>query len=588
MRQRSAREGETNASQVNNIDNVDFLVSKNEVTLENFDGPFEEAQNIVSEEPIGIERSQSHSQSENSSRNKTAKRSKVDEEVVVLKEALNNVAQTLMNSIIKFVKATKLPILENETWTLLEELVCCDLEVDVNGEETFMVDKKLISSYSRRLSKLFSKSTVSERNFKLIFNDFPGGAESFELMSRFCYNKGKIDITPYNISLLHCASQFMEMNISVSGTQNMLEQIEKSLQEINDWTWSELLITIKQCQGLSPSTNSLAIVEKCVDSIIGRIALSSESSSCLSTSSPDSSSISFHVTLEKFDHAIIVRFLFYYQKSKFYTTTSDEKQKIVKTVIDMLYILDWNSVLCKRLFGILRVALSLNISKYSRNKLESMIGSQMDQATLDNLLIPSPHGMAYLYDINLVLRLLKSFLCDGNSQVTSLRLKKVAMLMDLYIAEVAPDPYLKPSKFLALVMALPDCARDSYDEIYRATDIYLQVHAGLSEEEKMEIYGVLNCVKLSVEACMHLSQNKKFSSKSAVQALKSQQLKLKSLLQGTNNSKCFGGSPSSLGEMGGKGMTNEASEQIVLCTGKLELSTECEKLRAHLKECNVG
>ncbi|XP_021690541.2 BTB/POZ domain-containing protein At3g22104 [Hevea brasiliensis] len=504
--------------------------------------------------------------------------------------------------------------------------VCCDLEVDVNGEETFMVDKKLISSYSRRLSKLFSKSTVSERNFKLIFNDFPGGAESFELMSRFFYNKGKIDITPYNISLLHCASQFMEMNISVSGTQNMLEQIEKSLQEINDWTWSELLITIKQCQGLSPSTNSLAIVEKCVDSIIGRIALSSESSSCLSTSSPDSSSIRFScdtrstvslkssmsratwwfedlsvlspdliemvvksLVSQKFDHAIIVRFLFYYQKSKFYTTTSDEKQKIVKTVIDMLYILDWNSVLCKRLFGILRVALSLNISKYSRNKLESMIGSQMDQATLDNLLIPSPHGMAYLYDINLVLRLLKSFLCDGNSQVTSLRLKKVAMLMDLYIAEVAPDPYLKPSKFLALVMALPDCARDSYDEIYRATDIYLQVHAGLSEEEKMEIYGVLNCVKLSVEACMHLSQNKKFSSKSAVQALKSQQLKLKSLLQGTNNSKCFGGSPSSLGEMGGKGMTNEASEQIVLCTGKLELSTECEKLRAHLQgmQCRV-
>ncbi|KAF2284870.1 hypothetical protein GH714_031582 [Hevea brasiliensis] len=524
MRQRSAREGETNASQVNNIDNVDFLVSKNEVTLENFDGPFEEAQNIVSEEPIGIERSQSHSQSENSSRNKTAKRSKVDEEVVVLKEALNNVAQTLMNSIIKFVKATKLPILENETWTLLEELVCCDLEVDVNGEETFMVDKKLISSYSRRLSKLFSKSTVSERNFKLIFNDFPGGAESFELMSRFCYNKGKIDITPYNISLLHCASQFMEMNISVSGTQNMLEQIEKSLQEINDWTWSELLITIKQCQGLSPSTNSLAIVEKCVDSIIGRIALSSESSSCLSTSSPDSSSIRFScdtrstVSLK----SSMSRATWWFEDLS--VLSPDLIEMVVKSLVSQKF----------------------DHAIIVRNKLESMIGSQMDQATLDNLLIPSPHGMAYLYDINLVLRLLKSFLCDGNSQVTSLRLKKVAMLMDLYIAEVAPDPYLKPSKFLALVMALPDCARDSYDEIYRATDIYLQVHAGLSEEEKMEIYGVLNCVKLSVEACMHLSQNKKFSSKSAVQALKSQQLKLKSLLQGTNNSKCFGGSPSSL------------------------------------------
>ncbi|XP_043804569.1 BTB/POZ domain-containing protein At3g22104 isoform X2 [Manihot esculenta] len=443
-------------------------------------------------------------------------------------------------------------------------------------------------------------------------------------MSRFCYNNGRIDITPYNISL-HCAAQFMEMNNSVSGTQNILQKTEKSLQEINDWTWSELLITIKQCQDLFPSTNSLAIAEKCMKSIVGRVALSSESSPCPSTS-PDNSSIRFScdtrstqslkssvsqptwwfedllflssdlieiviksMVSQKFDHAIIIRFLLYYQKSKFYAATSDEKRKVVKTVIDMLYILDWSYVLCKSLFGILRVALNLNISKCSRKKLESMMGSKMDQATLDNLLIPSHDVMSCSYDINLVLRLLKSFLHDGNSLVTSLRLKKVARLMDLYIAEVAPDPCLKPSKFLALAVALPDSARDSYDEIYHATDIYLQVHDGLSEEEKMKIYCVLNCEKLSPEASMHLSQNKKFPSKSAVQALKSQQLKLKSLFQGTNNSKRFGGSPSRLGEMGSKGKTNEASEQVVLHTGKLELSTDSDKLKAHLQgmQCRV-
>ena len=54
-------------------------------------------------------------------------------------------------------------------------------------------------------------------------------------------------------------------------------------------------------------------------------------------------------------------------------------------------------------------------------------------------------------------------------------LNKVATLMDLYIAEVAPDPYLKPSKFLALIVALPESARDSYDEVYRAIDMYLEV-----------------------------------------------------------------------------------------------------------------
>uniref|UniRef100_A0A6N2MIQ1 NPH3 domain-containing protein n=1 Tax=Salix viminalis TaxID=40686 RepID=A0A6N2MIQ1_SALVM len=350
--------------------------------------------------------------------------------------------------------------------------VCCDLEVDVNGEETFMVDKKIIASYCGRLSKLFGKSTGSARNLKVIFNDFPGGAESFELMSRFCYNNGRTVINPSNISLLYSAAQFMEMNISVSGTHNLLEETGKSLEEMKYWTWSELLITTKKCQDLLPFPNSTGILEKCVDSLIGRITASGEPSPCPSTSSPDSSGArlscdsrsteslknSFSratwwfddllflstnlvgmviepMVSKKFDHVIISRFLFYYQKSKCYTGTSDDKRKVVETVIDMLCILDWNSVSFKSLFGILRVALNCNIRKCSRAKLESMIGSQMDQATLDNLLIPSPHGMNYSYDVNLVLRFLKAFLHGGISLVSPIQLRKVASLMDLYIAE---------------------------------------------------------------------------------------------------------------------------------------------------------
>lgn len=104
-----------------------------------------------------------------------------------------------------------------------------------------------------------------------------------------------------------------------------------------------------------------------------------------------------------------------------------------------------------------------------------MIGSQLDQATLDNLLVPSPHGISYLYDVNLILRFLKAFLRRGNSLVTPIRMRKVASLIDLYIAEIAPDPCLKTSKFLALATAIPDSARDSYDELYHAMDMYLEV-----------------------------------------------------------------------------------------------------------------
>ncbi|XAR68070.1 hypothetical protein NMG60_11003070 [Bertholletia excelsa] len=490
--------------------------------------------------------------------------------------------------------------------------VSCDLEVDVNGNEIFFVDKKIISSYSGRISKLFGKSRGETKNQKIIFHDFPGGAGSFELMARFCYNNGKIEINPLNLPLLYCTAHFMEMNTSAAGSPNLLQQTEKSLEEIRYWTWPELLAALKQCQNLLDVDNSSIILEKCLDSLLGKLELASEASPCPSSSSLDSSALrlssdtrsteslkngSFRATWwfedlvainpnlvetiarsmvsRKFDHSIISKFLLFYQKSRFVPANSDEKRRITEMMINMLYSLDQSSIPFKSLLGILRIALNLNISKSCRSKLECMIGSQMDQTTLDNLLVPSPSGTSNLYDVNLVLRFLKCFLGKRTCHMPLVRLKKVASLMDLYIAEVAPDPSLKPSKFMALVRALPDSARDSHDAIYHAMDMFLEVHGGLSKEEKLNICCGLNYEKLSAEARNHLAQNKKFPSKSTVEALISQQSKLKSLLQETNLAKPFIDSPG--------GDEDGACKQIVLYSKKIDLSAENQKLRAHLQ-----
>ncbi|KAL3509624.1 hypothetical protein ACH5RR_029025 [Cinchona calisaya] len=500
--------------------------------------------------------------------------------------------------------------------------VSCDLEVDVNGEEVFMVDKKIVSFYSERINKLFGKSKGLTKSLKVIFNDLPGGAESFELMTRFCYNKGKIDISPLNVSALYCIAHFMEMKESVSGTPNLLQQTEKSLEEIKYWTWSDLLLALRQCHDLQPIASTCGIVNKYLDSLGGRIAsCSAELSPCPSTSSPDSSGFrlscdtrsteslknsSFRATWwfddfvaldpcliqmlvksmlsKNIDHGIISRFLFYYQKSRVAAaTTSDEKCKITEAVVQMLHSLDPSLVSFKSLLGMLRVSLSLNLSKCCRNQLETVIGSLLDQATLDNLLIPSPVGTKYLYDVNLVLRLLKSFIGKGAFCLPLTRLRKVANLMDLYIAEVAPDPCLKPSKFLAIIKALPDSARLSYDGIYNAIDIYLEVHSGLSEEEKTSVCCGLNYEKLSSEACNHLTKNKKFPSKSAAQALIYQKSKLKSLLKETNRPNSFVNLPSTFVQTNGKAKMDGDCQQIVLYAGKLDISTENERLRVHLQ-----
>ncbi|KAL4362701.1 hypothetical protein GQ457_04G005130 [Hibiscus cannabinus] len=496
---------------------------------------------------------------------------------------------------------------------------CCDLEADINGEETFLVNKRIICSFSGRLCKLLGKSTGANRN-KVIFHDFPGGAENFELIARFCYNNGEIGISPSNISLLYSAAEFMEMNGSVSRNCSLLEKTKRCIEEIGYWTWPDVLVALKHCQDFQQVATSSGILEKCLDSIVARLVNTREASPCESTSSPDSSGFrlscdtrsteslkcSFSrvnwwfedlsvlspdliemlvksMVSRKYNHVIIGRFLLYYQKSKFFTATSDEKCKVLEVVIDMLDTLDPSCIPCKSLFGILRVVPGLNISKSSRSKLESMIGSQMDQATLDNLLIPSPYGASYLYDVNLVLRFLKTFLHRA-CRSSPTRMKKVASLMDLYITEVAPDPFLRSSKFLALVTALPDSARDRWDELYHAIDFYLKVvHAGLSEEEKLKICCALNYEKLSSDACIHLSRNANFPSKSAVQALVSQQSKPKNLLQGTKNTKLNTDSPCKFTETRRKAKKDEGSEQTILYSRKSDVPSDHENLRTHLQ-----
>ncbi|KAK6157255.1 hypothetical protein DH2020_011503 [Rehmannia glutinosa] len=427
-----------------------------------------------------------------------------------------------------------------------------DLEVDVNGEEVFMVNKRVISSYSGRISKLVGKSKGVTGRLKVIFNDFPGGAANFELITRFCYNNGKVNINPLNISSLTSAAHYMEMKSSVSKTENLFEQTEKSLEEIRYWTWSELLMALKQCQNLLPGVSSLSILENCLDSLIGRIASSCQTSPCPSISSSIAQDIDYHVTREV-PRALRTRLLkphgdfSFTIKNQDLVLLDDEKIKIVETVVEMLDSLDTRK--------------------------------------------------SYLYDVNLVLRFLKSFLGKGVCCVPLSRLKKVASLMDLYLNEVAPDPYLKPSKFLALIglyrtrletrvteyTMLCEFVSESREqlriEVAMIWIMFKVVHSGLSVEQEAKVCLGLNYEKLSSEAFNHLAQNSKFPSKSAVQALVSQQRKLKSLLQNSNQSTLADSLPISFETE----KEDEGSKQIVLYAKRLNLCDENEKLKAHLQ-----
>lgn len=205
----------------------------------------------------------------------------------------------------------------------------------------------------------------------------------------------------------------------------------------------------------------------------------------------------------------------------------------------------------KFLFGLLRTANILNASDSCKRSLERRIGLQLEHATLDDLLIPSySYTVETLYDIDCVQRILQHFL-DGQQGAESTLVNPhgfeeggfmgspsltpimvVGKLVDGYLAEVAPDGNLKPAKFQSLADALPDYARLFDDVLYRAIDIYLKAHPWVTEEERERICSIMDCQKLSLEACTHAAQNERLPLRVVVQVLFFEQLQLRNAIAG--------------------------------------------------------
>lgn len=142
------------------------------------------------------------------------------------------------------------------------------------------------------------------------------------------------------------------------------------------------------------------------------------------------------------------------------------------------------------LFGLLRTANILNASEACRATLEKKIGSQLEQATLDDLLIPSYSYLnETLYDVDCVERILSYFLHgfeernraddvdNADGELRSPGLMLVGKLIDGYLSEIASDANLKPDRFHKLAVSLPDQARLFDDGLYRSVDVYLKVNS---------------------------------------------------------------------------------------------------------------
>ncbi|CAI0440193.1 unnamed protein product [Linum tenue] len=245
--------------------------------------------------------------------------------------------------------------------------------------------------------------------------------------------------------------------------------------------------------------------------------------------------------------------------------SSKDQRMIVESLISIIPP-QKDSVSCSFLLKLLRMANMLRVAPALVTELEKRVGMQFEQATLADLLIPSyNNNNNTMYDVDLVQRLLEHFLVQeqtaessspsrqsfsekhgnmydgmaaqrgGGNNHPSAKMR-VARLVDSYLTEVARDRNLSLTKFQVLAEALPESARTCDDGLYRAIDSYLKAHPTLSEHERKRLCRVMDCQKLSIDACMHAAQNERLPLRIVVQVLFSEQVKISNAIAHNNHS----------------------------------------------------
>lgn len=452
----------------------------------------------------------------------------------------------------------------------------CDLQIHINGQQTFFLNERIISKFSGKIRKIIKKEKrrTQIKNSEIQIDDFPGGTDGFEFISRFCYNNATTTINISNISLLHCCALFLGMTEKLSPC-NLLQQTETFLEGMAYWSWNDILICLKSCESFFSYADSYGLIQKLLTSLLAKISQNSEIflSSSSSSSSPETTS-SFRqssstkgttpevlgiknyssrkswwfedltilppMIIERFvmtlgaygtdnNSLVLTRFLLNYLKSIAQskhglinkTCSKYQYAGLADTSVYGVLFIGKSSFSCRVLFWVLRLVSGFGISRDCRTGLERLIGSVLDQATLDDLLVSGNDGHS-VYDVNLVVRLIRLFVHSYNKEEYLQKMKKVGWLIDMYLGEVAPDQNLKISKFLGVAESLADCARDCFDGVYRAVDLYLESHPCLSLEERSRLCRCLNYEKLSLESCKELAKNPRIPPRVAVEALAAQ------------------------------------------------------------------
>ncbi|CAJ1969097.1 unnamed protein product [Sphenostylis stenocarpa] len=531
--------------------------------------------------------------------------------------------------------------------------VSSDLTIEV-GASSFALHKFPLVSRSGRIRKMLLEAKDSKFS-RISLQNVPGGAEAFELAAKFCYGIN-VEFTLSNVAMLKCVAHFLEMTEEFSE-KNLETRAEAYLKETVLPNISNTISVLHRCETLVPTSEEISLVSRLINAIANNACKEQLTTGLqkLDRNFPSKTTTSIEpetpsewwgkslnvLSLDFFQRVlsavkskglkqdVISKILINYAHNSLQGIVRDhhavkgcfpdielqKKQRIiVEAIAGLLPTQSRKSpVPMAFLSSLLKAAIAASASTSCRSDLERRIGLQLDQAILEDILIPTnshqnTHGT--IYDTDSILRIFSNFLnLDEDDEEDNSHLRdesemvydfdspgspkqssilKVSKLMDNYLAEVALDPNLLPSKFISLAELLPDHARIVSDGLYRAVDIFLKVHPNMKDSERYRLCKTIDCQKLSQEACSHAAQNERLPVQTAVQVLYFEQIRLRNAMNGGHNQFFFGGLngqfPQRSGSGAGSGAISPRDNYASVRRENRELKLEVARMRMRLTD----
>ncbi|KAL0421445.1 UNVERIFIED_CONTAM: BTB/POZ domain-containing protein [Sesamum latifolium] len=447
--------------------------------------------------------------------------------------------------------------------------VSSDLIIQVKGSR-YLLHKFPLLSKCLRLQRLCSESPEASQLQIVQLPEFPGGVEAFELCAKFCYGI-TITLSAYNIVSIRCAAEYLQMTEEVEKgswiTSRCIEAIASKVlahpKKVSlSHSYSRRGRDDASCNGSESHRHKPTskgwwaedLAELTIDLYWRTMIAIKSGGKVPSNLVGDALRIYASRWLPNITKYINIEKQAESDPELGSLGEVTKKHRLLLESIVSLLPSEKGEVSCSFLLKLLKAANILKASSSSKMELARRIGLQLEEATVGDLLIPSMSSTDnMIYDVDVVITILEQFMSQGQSPPTSPpRVKgdlerrrsrsaenvdlmfqesrrsssashssklKVAKLVDGYLQKIAKDENLPLSKFITIAEAIPEFSRLDHDDLYKAIDIYLKGHPELNKSERKRLCRILDCKKLSMEACMHAAQNEMLPLRVVVQVL---------------------------------------------------------------------